>query len=108
MLQRCLHRSTRTLGVHAAELRVPQSQRFINIQPRTLPTCQYRGLSATTWRRAEAEAKAESASATEPSEAKDGQETVKDDPAQKELESKKREVVDVTVRETLFTPRNLD
>ena len=95
MLPRYLARSSRTLYA-SAEARIPQVSRRLCSVSQSAPIRSSRCVSATRCYSATAET-AKTESAAPEGEAKK-EEADKADPVKTELEAKKREVVDVTVR----------
>jgi len=90
MLQRCLRQSSRALSA-ATETRLAQQQRTSFLPAASFTPAQQRYFSASRRSCAEAEAK---------SEAKDesAEGAAKEDPVAKELEAKKKEALELTVR----------
>lgn len=94
MLPRYLSQSARAFAAHATEARIPQASRrtFLHAQESHAPLrssiASSRWYSASAAEPAKDEAKAEEAKP----------EAEKEDPVKKELEAKKKELVDITVR----------
>jgi len=75
-------------------VRLSQTQRPTFLQTQKLSQAPLRPFSASSWRRAEAEAAKEKDDA----EKKTAERPQEEDPVAKELEAKKKEVLDLTVR----------
>lgn len=97
MLQRCLRQSVRAVSA-ATETRFAQQQRTFFRPATSFRPAQQRYFSASRRACAEADAK---------SEAKDEstEDAAKEDPIAKELEAKKKEAIDLTVRNIVSAER---
>lgn len=102
MLPRYLSRSARAFAAHATEVRLPQASRQTFFQPHTAQAPLRSSIASSRWYSAEAEP---AKTAEKAEEAKPQAE--KEDPVKKELEAKKKEVVDITVCNHAFNRRNM-